>query len=315
MRQWRVGSISMGLALILFGVLIMVGQIRGWGTSLEIAVRWWPLVLILVGIEVLVASALAGQDKAFIRYDWFGVLVTLFIVLCSAGLYTLTAAGVLPAVQSALASAVYSVELPEESIRVDRDVSKVVVTAEDGEVEIRAAVQEEPGLMVIFGDGRVSASSEEEAMNWAKGARVVTRKHGTALYVSLKPPARRHGLGHVTAEHRWVILAPPDRAIEFSSLGTTRVVARGLKASWTVKARGPVAVDLSPSDDVRVLASTVSPDLISGNVAWSTVEGYEEPGDPAMNWPGKAAKTATLGNGRQVLRIDTLAEVCITVSD
>lgn len=315
MRQWRVGSISMGLTLVLFGVLIMVGQIRGWGTSLEIAIRWWPVVLILAGAEVLLASALAGQEKPYIRYDWFGVLVTLFVVLCSTGLYTLTATGVLPAVQSALVSAVYSVELPEECVRIDGDVKRVVVTAEDSEVEIRASAPEEPGLMVIFGDGRVSASSEEEAMNWAKGARVVSRKHGTTLYVSLKPPARRYGLGHVTAEHRWVILAPADRSIEFSSLGATRVVARGLEASWTVNARGSVAVDLGPSDDIRVLASTRFPDMISGDVAWSTVEGYDEPKDPAMNLSGRVAKTATLGNGRHVLRIDTLGEVRVTVSD
>ncbi|MBE3518938.1 MAG: hypothetical protein IMW97_01385 [Firmicutes bacterium] len=315
MRQWRVGSFSMGLALILFGVLIMVGQVRGWGTSLEIAVRWWPVVLILVGVEVLLANALSGQDKPFIRYDWFGVLVTLCVVLCTAGVYTLTAVGVLPAIQSALTSTVYSVELPETSVSIDRDVSKVVVTAEDAEVEIRAAVPEKPGQMVIFGDGRVSASSEEDAINWAKGARVVSRKHGTTLYLSLKPPARRDGLGHVTSQHRWIILAPADRPIEFSELGTARVVARGLSVGWSVQASGPVAVELSPSDDVRLLASSVSPEMISGNVAWSTVEGYQERTDSAHGWSGKVAKTAAVGSGRHVLRIDTSGEIRVTVGD
>ncbi len=52
MENKRVGTISMGIVLIGFGILILVAQINKI-SAVELAVKFWPTILMLIGGEVL----------------------------------------------------------------------------------------------------------------------------------------------------------------------------------------------------------------------------------------------------------------------
>lgn len=76
MKTRRVGSITCGCVLILFGILFFVHMFVP-GLSYEMIFHLWPLILILLGIEILAANWKEGE-KAF-KYD-VGAVVLIFVL-------------------------------------------------------------------------------------------------------------------------------------------------------------------------------------------------------------------------------------------
>jgi len=61
MKNKRVGTISMAIVLIGFGILIFIAQINKL-SAVELAIKFWPGILILLGIEILIYSY-AGKKR------------------------------------------------------------------------------------------------------------------------------------------------------------------------------------------------------------------------------------------------------------
>lgn len=76
----RVGTFAFALLLIAAGVLLMLYQILPQFNLLKIA-KFAPLILVVLGIEMLVYSA---KPDAQVKFDWLAILGTAFI-LCVVG--------------------------------------------------------------------------------------------------------------------------------------------------------------------------------------------------------------------------------------
>ena len=74
MRTRRVGSVTCGVLLILFGILFFLHILLP-AITFEFIFRLWPLVLIFLGIEILISN-LKGWSGAM-KYD-VGASVLLF---------------------------------------------------------------------------------------------------------------------------------------------------------------------------------------------------------------------------------------------
>ncbi len=72
----RVGTFTMGCVMIVVGVAILCSSILGWDNLMLLA-KLAPIVLILLGVEVLVASFV---QKAKLKYDVFGVILSSLVV-------------------------------------------------------------------------------------------------------------------------------------------------------------------------------------------------------------------------------------------
>ena len=53
MRRWRVGTVSLGILLIALGIVLLAAQLKQ-KDILDMLLTWWPLVLVLIGGEILV---------------------------------------------------------------------------------------------------------------------------------------------------------------------------------------------------------------------------------------------------------------------
>ena len=85
----RVGTITMGIALILTGVLLCITLFV---PTLDIIglFRFAPLLLVLLGVEILVAYARMGSGT--IKYDVLSMLLCALLILCATGATCVAAA-------------------------------------------------------------------------------------------------------------------------------------------------------------------------------------------------------------------------------
>lgn len=83
MRTRRVGSITCGGILILFGVLFMVHMFYP-ALSLTFIMKLWPVVLIALGIEMIAANLhQRAEDVQVLKYDK-GAVVMIILLSCFA---------------------------------------------------------------------------------------------------------------------------------------------------------------------------------------------------------------------------------------
>lgn len=77
-RIHRVGSITCGVVLVAAGILYLLATF--WKTiPLELVFHLWPVILILLGLEILLSRVLSGERM---QYDktaiWIMVMMILF---------------------------------------------------------------------------------------------------------------------------------------------------------------------------------------------------------------------------------------------
>lgn len=77
-RTRRVGSITCGLMLVLYGILFMVHIIQP-RLNYTIIFELWPLIMIFLGVEILVSCTRENQEKRKYVYD-FAAVILIFIV-------------------------------------------------------------------------------------------------------------------------------------------------------------------------------------------------------------------------------------------
>lgn len=75
-RERRVGTFTFGVTLVAAG-LAMTAALLFPTLDLRLFLRFSPLILILLGTEVLLSSRKEGR----IKYDWLGMLLCFFLVL------------------------------------------------------------------------------------------------------------------------------------------------------------------------------------------------------------------------------------------
>ena len=89
MKRWRVGSLSMGIILLAFGILLLVSLIVKINV-INIICTLSPIVLICLGIEILLhLFAKSDGNEIKIKYDFLSVIFVSVILIISTGLYIL----------------------------------------------------------------------------------------------------------------------------------------------------------------------------------------------------------------------------------
>lgn len=82
MRTHRVGSITTGISMIIFGVLFAVHLFTGF-MDYEMIFRLWPFIIVGLGVELLISNFLTEKivyDKAAV----FLLIVTSLFAMCMA---------------------------------------------------------------------------------------------------------------------------------------------------------------------------------------------------------------------------------------
>lgn len=90
MRKWRVGTLSLGILMIVLGVVMLLAQFKQM-TILKMLLTWWPVILVLIGAEILVQICTAKEQQSKVRYDVFSIFMILAMIFFSVGMYVFMA--------------------------------------------------------------------------------------------------------------------------------------------------------------------------------------------------------------------------------
>ena len=80
LRTRRVGSVTFGLTLILFGVLFLI-HIVAPSLNYEIIFSLWPVVFVLLGVEILIENHRSKTRQCKFVYDFPAILMLVMMLL------------------------------------------------------------------------------------------------------------------------------------------------------------------------------------------------------------------------------------------
>ena len=80
LRTRRVGSVTFGLTLVLFGILFLIHTVIP-SLDYEIIFQCWPMVFVLLGVEILVENRRSNAEKCRFVYDFPAILMLDILLL------------------------------------------------------------------------------------------------------------------------------------------------------------------------------------------------------------------------------------------
>lgn len=176
----------MGAALAGMGVLLVVSHFNGL-SGLDQGLLWWPLLLVVLGAEIMVYLWRSQGDQPVLRYDLFSIAFIALLGMFSIVLTTVNASGIFSEIRGLVSAR----EVQAEALKLSTDgIERIVV---QGTPYWNGMLKIDPGSAGLnevqaFGTCYYEVGSNEKAPDVVKlaGAHVV----GKTLYVQLKNPER-----------------------------------------------------------------------------------------------------------------------------
>ncbi len=106
MKNKRVGTISMGIVLIFFGVLMFVSQVSGF-SAVEIFIKFWPGILIILGLEILYYVYTNKSEETRIKYDGFSIFIVSIVLILNIFVYGLMETGIMDLIKLKVSQEIY----------------------------------------------------------------------------------------------------------------------------------------------------------------------------------------------------------------
>jgi hypothetical protein len=89
MRQWKLGALTLGALLIILGILIISFRATGLAIIDKILI-WWPLVLIMLGLEILGYNFFSKSEHPKMKFDGFSIFAIILLILFCISSFVLT---------------------------------------------------------------------------------------------------------------------------------------------------------------------------------------------------------------------------------
>ncbi|WP_299744634.1 MULTISPECIES: hypothetical protein [Rossellomorea] len=314
MRTWRVGSISMGASLLFLGIFLLFSQLLKWDSAYVLA-GWWPVLLIVLGAEILVYLYLSRQEKPILQYDFLSIIFVAVIGTLGIGFTVLQATGLMEQMQAFFDSEVKTADLPSYNHQVGDDVKRIVVDSSYYPITIETVTDKE---VSVFGTYRGTFSGDRPFFSKPEDYLLTTQK-GDTLFITLKGLPESNGWRQSGQEMQATLVVPASKSLEISSnYNDVTLKPRTLSSSWEVSSSGMVNLVLPSSEDLTINAENVGDIqgedaewqfLEQANVPESEEEGIEDEGNP-----NKSA-TLKLGTGQHPITISHSDQVNVSIKN
>src|SRR3954470_1419297 len=181
MRTWRVGTFSMGASLVFLGLFLFFSKFLGLDL-VQVMTAWWPLLLVVLGIEILLYLFLSRQEKSVLKYDFLSIFFVGVIGTAGIVFAILSTTGIMGKVEEVMAREERSFELPAFSYQIDDSIKRVVVRTVGHQMTVESTEEKEVSL---FGTYRVQTAKKAKLLESADDV-ISANQKGDTLYLSMK---------------------------------------------------------------------------------------------------------------------------------
>ena len=304
MRTWRVGTFSMGASLIFLGLFLFFSRFLGLNLA-EVLMAWWPVLLVVLGVEILVYLFLSRQEQPVLKYDFLSIFFVGLIGTAGIVFAVLSSAGVMGKVEEVMAKEVRSYDLPAFSYKMDDSIKRVVVRSVGYDMTVEAT---EDKAVSMFGTYRVETAKKTALLKNADDI-VTANQKGDTLYLNLKMLPDEMGPFNSQGIVAATILVPNDVKLEVvGNNDTLSLKPRTLLNDWNIESSSAVTVDVMKNSNMTV--ETVGVDQLSGK-DWRITE--EPKGkEPDAADPKNAVYQS--GDGKYLIHISNAYEVKLNIN-
>ncbi|KQU23337.1 hypothetical protein ASG65_03145 [Bacillus sp. Leaf13] len=298
MRTWRVGTISMGVSLVGLGMILLISQIANMNMT-TILLSWWPLLFIILGVEILFYIYFSRKESSFVKYDILSILFVGLLGTTGIVLILLTSSGIMDQVRAAVQSEEKTVNLPGFNEKAGKDIQRVVLDSGSYPLTVESGTDEE---VSIFGTYDELVTVDAESLLKKTEDYLMVERKGDTLYISFKDlPVQNSLLAGGRTNLEATLIIPAELSLEINGQSTDLVLKpRQLLSNWSVKDSGYLSVYLQENSDIKIEAKGVE-ELEGPENSWKTTEIKEED----TNEEGTEKKNGTLksGKGNHILTV------------
>ena len=254
MRTWRVGSISMGMSLLFLGIFLLLSQILKWDSAYVLA-GWWPVLLIVLGAEILVYLFLSKQEKPKLKYDFLSILFSSAIIgTMGIGFTVLQATGLMGQMETFFDSEVKTADLPAYNHEVGDDMKRIVVDSSHHPLTVETVKDKE---MSVFGTYRRTFTGKRPLLTESEDYLLTTQK-GDTLYITLKGFPESNGWRQAGQEIQATLVVPASTSLEISNdYNEVTLKPRTFLSSWEVTSSSMFNLVFPTTENLTINAENV----------------------------------------------------------
>jgi hypothetical protein len=279
MRTWRVGTFSMGASLVFLGLFLFFSKFLGLDL-VQVMTAWWPLLLVVLGIEILLYLFLSRQEKPVLKYDFLSIFFVGVIGTAGIVFAILSTTGIMGKVEEVMAREERTFELPAFSYPMDNSVKRVVVRTVGHQMTVEST---EEKAVSLFGTYRVETAKKAKLLQSPDDI-ISANQKGDTLYLNMKSLPNEIGPFHASGEVAGTLLVPNDVKLEvIGSDNFLTLKPRSLANDWNIERASSLVVDVDANSNLKVDAV-----------------GAQEVGGKNGDWKVSKEKTADgIDNGRK----------------
>lgn len=249
MREWRVGTISMGASLILLGVLLFVSQLKEIDL-LQIFFSWWPFLLIVLGVEIVLYIVLSKQKTVAIKYDFLSIMFIGVLGTVTLAFMFLTFSGIIHEVRHVVHAKEETYDYPPYIESISSNIERIVLDIGNEAVRIEGT---DRNVVQVFGTYRTTISDLRSQIKTSEDYLSVIESHDT-LFIKVKSLPEKQGFFHEIVDAELVVLLPTDVNLEYKRhhYGKTTIRPGLLKADWFINDPSEIILPLHKESDIEV---------------------------------------------------------------
>jgi hypothetical protein len=250
MRTWRVGTFSMGGSLLFLGLFLFFSRFLGF-SMVQVMSAWWPILLIVLGVEILLYLFLSRQEKPVLKYDFLSIFFVGLMGTTGIVFAVISSTGLMDKVEELIAREERSFELPAYSYQIDDSIKRVVVRTVGYDMTIEATEEKEVSM---FGTYRVQTAKKDKLLKTAEDL-ISANKRGDTLYLNVKTLPNEVGPFDVQGNIAATLLVPSNVKLEVIGNGNELTLKpRTLANDWNIESASSVMVDVAKNSDLKVAA-------------------------------------------------------------